>query len=266
MTLRPMAKVNPATEMLADSEVQWHHLQFTRSHYGILLNSFNDLDNFFHGCLFSDNQFGIASAHGNFYVYDTRFERSNISDVFNGGSACTGCSLWRTVSVNSSMFSLNGGWCGLGVPTKLHDCRIHGYGAMTGATAIAATLGLPAATVPAVAQVWRGPLLLVDTQFTPATDIGQPAIASWNASFSRRFLDAAQFILAQPGIYNETWSRTYLFSNTVLHGSGPLLQSMEHDNSHNLSAGRIPPSVITEHTTFIPATRYHIRDTRYLTG
>jgi hypothetical protein len=41
--------VNPATEKLADSEVRWEYLQFSRSFYGILLNSFNDLDNMFHG-------------------------------------------------------------------------------------------------------------------------------------------------------------------------------------------------------------------------
>jgi hypothetical protein len=200
--------------------------------------------------LFTDNQFGIASSHGNYYVYDTRFERSNISDLFLGSSGCTSCSLWRTVSVNSSMFSLNGGWCGVGLPTKMHDCRVHGYG-RRGAAAIAATLGLPAA-IPAVAQVWRGPLLVVDTQFTPAADIGQPAVASWNASLSRKFLNAAGFLLNQPGVWNETWTKTYLFANSVLHGRGPMLVSDPWDTAHNLSAGKILPSPISEHTIFMP--------------
>ena len=136
--------VNPATEILANSEVQWQHLQFTRNFYGLLLNSFNDLDNQIHGCLFTDNQFGISNPHGNFYMMQTRFERNNITDVFNGGSGCNSGSIWRSVSVNSSSFVIDGGWCGVGQPLKVHDCRVEGWGGKGGA-AVAASIGMATA-------------------------------------------------------------------------------------------------------------------------
>lgn len=43
--------------------------------------SFNNLDNHVIGCLFQDHQLAISSTHGNFYCMDTRFERSNITDI-----------------------------------------------------------------------------------------------------------------------------------------------------------------------------------------
>jgi hypothetical protein len=60
-------------------------VSFTRSFYGALPQSCNDMDNMFHGCHFADNAVGVSTTHGNFYIMDTHFECSNITDTFKGG-------------------------------------------------------------------------------------------------------------------------------------------------------------------------------------
>jgi hypothetical protein len=239
--------------------VQWQHLQFTRNFYGLLLNSFNDLDNQIHGCLFTDNQFGISNPHGNFYMMQTRFERNNITDVFNGGSGCNSGSIWRSVSVNSSSFVIDGGWCGVGQPLKIHDCRVEGWGGKGGA-AVAASIGM-ATALPAIAQVWRGPLTVVDTEFVPAdTSLPHAAVGSWSAETSKRFLNAAGAVLNQVGpraalpneTWTEDWARTFLFSNNKLRGAGVFLEPMPNDVSYNLSKGDATASPISARTTFMP--------------
>ena len=89
-------------EALTASEVQYQHLQFRNSFYGIYARVLNDLDNRVIGCHFQDHQLASSSRHGNFYCMDTRFERSNVTDIYNGGFGCNGCSLWRSVFVNPS--------------------------------------------------------------------------------------------------------------------------------------------------------------------
>ena len=244
---------NPGQETMATAEIRFDRCKFRGNFYGVLLQSFNDLDNMFHGCHFADNQIGVSTTHGNFYIMDSRFERSNISDTFNGG-CCAGSSIRRTVSIDSAMLAVIGGWCGVGQPAKIHDCRVEGFGGQPGATAIAKALGL--STLPAVALAWRGPLSVVDSTFIPAAGAdGGPAVASWNASTSMMFLNLTGAGFRQPGQYSEPdWARTYLLLNNSLSGSGEFLQTLSVDAVYNLSAkgSSVGPSPITAQSHFLP--------------
>ena len=210
------------------------------------------LDNHFHGCHFQDNQVGVSTTHGNFYIMETRFERSNITDSFNGG-CCAGSSIRRSVSVGSSMFAIIGGWCGVGQPAKIHDCRVEGYGG-GGAAAVAKAMKLE--SLPAVAMAWRGPLSVVDTTFTPAAaHSAAPAVGSWTAETSMSFLNISGAGFRQPGQYKEhDWTRTYLFSNNKLTGTGVMLDQLPPDTSYNISVlpTSLGPSPITADTQFLP--------------
>ena len=244
---------NPGLEHMATAEIRFDRLHFAKNFYGVLLQSFNDLDNMFHGCHFQDNQVSVSTTHGNFYISDTRFERSNITDTFNGG-CCAGSSIRRSVSVGSSMFAVIGGWCGVGQPAKIHDCRIEGFGGGGGA-AVAKAMGL--ASIPAVAMAWRGPLSVVDTTFTPAAaHSAAPAMSSWTAATSMSFLNMSGAGFRQSGQYKEhDWARTYLFSNNELTGTGVMLDPLPPDTSYNISLlpASLGPSPITADTHFLPA-------------
>ena len=83
-----------------------------------------DYDNYFSGCYFLGNGYGIHMTAGNMYVTNTRFEGSNISDSTFVPHAS---SYRRVVSVNSRQFIkrvTEGG----DAPTKLQDVLIHGWG------------------------------------------------------------------------------------------------------------------------------------------
>ena len=76
---------------------------------GVVLLHFNDYDNTFDGCLFSDNQFGIYTAEmANFYAHNTRFERSKSHDMYLGPASGNG--IRRCVSQGSGKFV--GSWSG----------------------------------------------------------------------------------------------------------------------------------------------------------
>lgn len=77
-------------------------------------------DNYFSGCAFVNNTYGIYAPAGNYYVTNTRFENSAVWDASITNHAN---SFRRVVSVGSKQF-LNGG----GRTTKLHQCFVYGFG------------------------------------------------------------------------------------------------------------------------------------------
>ena len=68
----------------ATAEVRINNCRFTNCHFAIYLKAFNDYDYAVSGCHFADNQVGIMAPHGNFDVRDSRFERSNVTDLYFG--------------------------------------------------------------------------------------------------------------------------------------------------------------------------------------
>jgi hypothetical protein len=123
---------------------------------GVVLLHFNDYDNTFDGCLFADNQFGIYTAEmANFYVHNSRFERSKSHDMYLAPASGNG--IRRCTSQGSGKFV--GSWSGpFTSGVSVQDCRVDGW------------------TSPgsAIDYELRGPLLLLDNQFTNAPDKSPP--------------------------------------------------------------------------------------------
>ena len=109
-------------ERMATAEVSYRNCVFRGNTIGIALYSYNDLDQVVSGCHFEDNKIGIFTPHGNFYLYNSRFERSTMFDTYWGAP---GSSARRVVSVNStsplnrSVSEVDTAWCLIGVP---HCC------------------------------------------------------------------------------------------------------------------------------------------------
>ena len=120
---------------------------------GIAILNFNDYDNTFDGCHFSDNSYGITTDKmANVYVRNSRFERSTVADIVLAPSA--GNSVRRCVSVGSRVFVTSPHHTASN-PATIQDCRVYNW---TGLAAVTYNL--------------RGPLTLLDNQFVGAASKG----------------------------------------------------------------------------------------------
>eukprot|EP00039_Didymoeca_costata_P021386 m.344381 g.344381 ORF g.344381 m.344381 type:complete len:896 (-) comp24323_c0_seq1:58-2745(-) len=209
--------------VMATAEVYVRNCIFSTVRYGLYLHDYNDYDYAVDGCLFQDTQIAIYSPHGNFDVRDTRFERSNISDIYFGAIAS---GVHRVVSVNSTMFAIGGGWCAASSPMIIEDVRVYGlkgsaYGGWWDRFA----------PLPAIGLAFRGPLTLVDSSFTNTPDPELPTpplVASWTPLFSYNVSGHDDVYGWQP--YNETyfWGRTIILANNNY--TGPHTAVFPQDN------------------------------------
>jgi hypothetical protein len=102
---------------MESAETLYRNCMFANSTYGVTLAQFNDYDHTFDGCHFQDHQIAINSFHGIVYVRNTRFERSNVTDIVTG----TGdqANVHRSVSIGSKTF--------LQTPGSEFDCNVKVY-------------------------------------------------------------------------------------------------------------------------------------------
>lgn len=112
---------NDGNERMATAEINYRNVIFRNCGIGIALYSYNDLDQMINGAHFEDCGTGIFCPHGNFYLYNSRFERSKTMDIYWGASPS---SARRVVSVNSTMFTVMGAWCSASSAAKIEDVRI----------------------------------------------------------------------------------------------------------------------------------------------
>ena len=110
---------------------------------GIVLPQFNDYDWTIDRCQFEDCGTGVDCVHGNFYIRNTRFERSREVDI--NAQQEHGSSVRRTVSVGSKRFLTFGNGV---APMTLEDCRVQGWTATDGAV-----------------RLWGAPALMFDCAF-----------------------------------------------------------------------------------------------------
>ena len=119
-----MTAASPHMAQMATAEVRITNCRFANTHYGVYLKEYNDYDYAIDGCHFADNQIGVYSPHGNFDIRDSRFVRSNLTDFYVGAIPS---GVHRVVSVNSTMFVIDGGWCGCDGTFVMHDCHVIGW-------------------------------------------------------------------------------------------------------------------------------------------
>ena len=134
---------------VASAEMTYENCLFTNNSAGVQLCAWNDYDNFFMGCEFSYNAFGVQAFAGNVYVTLSRFMHNTISD----GCITAHANSYRwVVSVNSTTFLTTLPGNGGGSPTKLQGVVVVGWGEAQ-------------AALPAVYMGPRGPLQVVDSIF-----------------------------------------------------------------------------------------------------
>ena len=132
----------------ASAEMLYQNCLFSNSSAGLQLLAANQYDNSLEGCLFADCAIGLDDQVGNFYLRNSRFERSTDVDIV---ASAHSNSVRRVVSVNSSSF--------VRVETqpfsselKIDDCRVHGWTNPGSAIRFGA----------------RGPLQVIDSAFSGA--------------------------------------------------------------------------------------------------
>ena len=145
-------------ELTASAEMTYENLLFAYNWVGADIGqsgSWNDFDNYVHGCHFQDNAYGINLHSGNFYCSNTRFERSAVGDVH---SSILPSSLRRIVSVGSASF-ITGQPEGNTSPWKIQSVFVTGWGVPRNAS-------LPQCTpVPAMVIAGTGPIQITDSVF-----------------------------------------------------------------------------------------------------
>lgn len=132
----------------ASAEMLYQNCMFSNSTTGLQLLSANQYDNSLEGCLFADCGIGLDDQIGNFYLRNTRFERSTDVDIV---ASAHSNSVRRVVSVNSSSF-VRVQPTSASSELKIDDCRVARW-----------TKSGPAVTFGA-----RGPLQVIDSSFTDA--------------------------------------------------------------------------------------------------
>ena len=244
-----MTAGTPGMPLLATAEVRITNCRFTNVHYGIYLKEYNDYDYAIDSCHFADNQIGIYSPHGNFDVRDSRFVRSNVTDLYTGAIPS---GAHRVVSVNSTMFAIAGGWCSCDGTFVMNDCHVIGWrGSATGGW------WDQWAPLPAVALTLRGPLTVMDSTFVHIPDpsvTAPPVVASWTSNLSLA-------VSGHKDLYtftNETvyWGRAIIVGNLNYSAgdSAPLVESFPQDDviiMNSSIVNTVPRAPIGEFTTFL---------------
>lgn len=134
-------------QKLASAEMLFSNLKFYRNRVGVLFQAWNDYNNFFDGCHFVSNDYGIHAEKGNVNVRNSRFENSRLSDLFLSTHSH---SLRRVVSVNSHSFIRTTRGPISSDLIRVENSRIDGWKNPAGA----------------IISELRGPLLIFDTAFT----------------------------------------------------------------------------------------------------
>jgi hypothetical protein len=121
--------LNPAKNQSA--ELWFKNCLFANCGAGASFLEFNDYDNLFDGCEFTDCGIGVHAVRGNFQVRGCRFLRSRVADVKQDNTS-HGSSLRFCVSTGSRRFLET---CGGTVPVgvQIQGCRVEGWTAADGA-------------------------------------------------------------------------------------------------------------------------------------
>lgn len=90
------------TRWLANAETSFENCLFVNCGTGISFTQFNDYNYSFDGCEFWNNDVGIMSRHGNFFVRNSHFRNSRIVDIQSYSEH--GCTVRRCTSLGSNRF------------------------------------------------------------------------------------------------------------------------------------------------------------------
>lgn len=134
-------------QKLASAEMLFSNLKFYQNKVGVLLQEWNDYNNYFDGCHFIDNDYGIRAEKGNVNVRNSRFESSRQSDLYLHTHSH---SLRRVVSSNSNAFIRTTRGAISNDLIRVENSRIDGWKNPDGA----------------IISELRGPLMIFDTAFT----------------------------------------------------------------------------------------------------
>lgn len=114
-------------QKVASAEINYLNCLFENCGTGAAFLAFNDYDNSFDGCEFRDCGTAIFDTHSNFYVRNSHFERSRVTD-FNISSE-HGSSIRRCTSYGSQRFMATAGIA----PLTIQDCHVAAWKALDGA-------------------------------------------------------------------------------------------------------------------------------------
>lgn len=141
-------------QKVASAEINYLNCLFENCGTGAAFLAFNDYDNSFDGCEFRDCGTGIFDTHSNFYVRNSHFERSRVTDFSIGSEH--GSSIRRCTSYGSQRFVTEAGIA----PVTIQDCHV-------------AAWKDPASAV----QLNGAPLLMFDCVFTEPPSANPPVKA-----------------------------------------------------------------------------------------
>eukprot|EP01051_Picozoa_sp_SAG22_P005745 SAG22_NODE_352_length_11827_cov_3.941252_2_plen_1753_part_00 len=154
----------------ASAEMLYQNGLFSNSTTGLQLLAANQYDNSLQGCLFADCGIGLDDQVGNFYLRNSRFERSTDVDIV---ASAHSNSVRRVVSVNSSSF-VRVNPTSASSELKIDDCRVAGW------TKPGAAINFGA----------RGPLQIIDSTFSDAP-MGASAAIHMSESAARVVLSGS---------------------------------------------------------------------------
>jgi len=157
--------VNKNPSKAASAEIRYDNCLFQNCGTGVLLNEFNDYDNWFTRCAFVDCGVGLHSRRGNYFLYACSFERSREVDVRQELPAHSSSMRLCTSSGSRRFFETNTRHYGFAI----QDCRIDSWTGEDGAIVLAQ----------------RGPTTIFDCVFTNPPNTAAPIRLANTAAFQQ---------------------------------------------------------------------------------
>jgi len=196
----------------ASAEIQYTNSIFEGNRAGVSFLAWNDFDNAISGCLFVNNAYGIECVAGNYYVQNTRFQNSSVTDALITAHSS---SIRRVVSVGSAAFLLQTDNNCFNGAVKVVESLVTGWGSAANPTA-------------AILYQTRGPVMLIDSVLDSPANPPSPVLALRNTTWTGP--DSGVPYVG----YGGAWGSVVAINATTRGAAGPLL---DVDSTAALVAG-----------------------------
>lgn len=206
---------------IASAEQQFTNCIFDNNFAGVSFLAWNSYDNYFSGCVFADNAYAVQCIACNFYIQNTRFQNSTITDLLLPSHSS---SVRRVVSVGSAAFVRQTDNNVFSSVLKVSESLITGW-------------GTPDTPSGALIYQTRGPVTLIDTVFDSPANPSSPVFQLYRSP--------CVTCPAGVGGYGGLWESVVLINATVTGTAhGPMLDPASTGNLTHLYS-TFPPGDAT---------------------
>ena len=219
---------------IASAEQQFTNCIFDSNNAAVSFLAWNSYDNYFSGCAFQDNAYGLHCIACNYYLTNSRFQNSTVSDLLLPSHSS---SVRRVVSVGSAAFIRQTDNNAFSAVLKVSEALVTGWGS---------------AQAPSGALMYqtRGPVTLIDTVFEAPAHPASPVFQLYRSSCAACPMGV--------GGSGGQWESIVLINATTRGPCGPMLDPASTGNLTHLYTDFPPgdPAIAAALPPLSPSTQF----------